>query len=140
MEIKDVLKYYIGQPCQMINEDDYTVKFTLTAYNYNYYKEWHNDIKPILRRLSSITEEELTEIGKMWTWYENMQVSSEIHFDIRHEGNHKMVYDALITANEEMDDRMSPIAYFQAAHYLLSRGFWLWGDEAFETGLIIEKK
>lgn len=64
MNIKDYLKYYIGQKCALDDGDGVRTSFTLTAYNYNYYREWHDILKPYLRPLSSMTEEEAKELSK----------------------------------------------------------------------------
>lgn len=97
----------------------------------------HKKVKPILRPLSDMTEEEKTEIAKQWTWYEEMQIVGEQHFNIRHEINHQMVEKALDFTNEDDGDRMSPLAYYQVLPYLLKHGFDLFG--LIESGLAIDK-
>lgn len=80
-------------------------------------------IKPILRPLSSMTEEEKTEIAKMFTWYKDITILNEQHFNIRHDINQQMVTDSLIKAEHDFDCRLGPSAYFQIIPYLLKRGF-----------------
>lgn len=139
-QVKDYLKYYIGQKCQLIEEGEEAKKFTLTAYNFNYYREWHHLIKPELRRLSSITEEEVQQIAKMEglvnvnaekykAWWQLQDDSYTIR--ICFWGEIELMKDGRICRLGKQ---------FPITHYLLSRGFWLFGDEAFEKGLIIEKK
>lgn len=62
-DIRDYLHLYLGCSCILpdFSEKINNIKFKLTAYNYNYYKDWHSEIQPILRPLSSMTEEEKKE-------------------------------------------------------------------------------
>src|ERR1043165_9328642 len=42
-------------------------------------------IKPILRKLEDMTEEEKTEIGKAFGWYEGKKIFNDHHLEIAHE-------------------------------------------------------
>lgn len=128
MKIKDYLKYYIGQQCQIADEDGKANKFILTAYNYNYYKEWHSDIKPILRRLSSITEEEKLHI-----------VENITHSHIAFSASNAEIL-TLFEEDKYLNRSRVMELLPEEFHYLIYRGFWLWDESAFTTGLIIEKK
>lgn len=139
MELKNIIHHYLGCSIQRgglhpeiylitgvrkttSHADGYTV-FVLDADNQEDAFPLDEHIKLILRPLSSMTEEEKTEIAKQWTWFQDMQIFSEKHFDIRHETTKNMVYDALITADESDGDRVGPTAYFQIVPYMCKQGF-----------------
>lgn len=116
--IKDFLPYYLG--CDLLLENTLVVKLygfqnglPVILNKKTFETAVCNDlsyIKPILRKLSSLTEEEgipLFGIDKYWDV-------------VTQEGDCKT---------------FTPDAF----HYLLKQGFWLFGQEAFQKGLIIEK-
>lgn len=120
MEIKDYLKYYIGCEAVFDNRkwliDFYDVRQNIvrlrrTDDGYPKYNEvWPNEMKLVLRRLSSMTEQEgipLFGTDKYWD----------------------------VVCGEGDCKSFTPASF----HYLLSRGFWLFGEEAFEKGLIINQ-
>lgn len=72
-DIKDYLPLYIGVQCEMGSEDDKRIK-TLTGVDYGLYvyegifgfqKCAIELIKPILRKLSDMTDEEIKELASM---------------------------------------------------------------------------
>lgn len=149
-EMKEYLKYYIGCEAVFDNRkwliDFYDVRQNIvrlrrTDDGYPKYNEvWPNEMKIVLRRLSSITEEEVQEIAKMEglvnanaekykAWWQLQDDSYTIR--ICFWGEIELMKDGRICRLGKQ---------FPITHYLLSRGFWLFGDEAFEKGLIIEKK
>lgn len=109
-DIKDYLKYYIGQPCEVKR---YGPGKILCAYEDGGRVEFKNgkvlsfgdtDIIPKLRRIESLTPEENKRLGKVML---NMY-TGETHFN--------------------------PMQF----HYLLSLGVWLFDPIAFDNGLIID--
>lgn len=145
MEIKQFLKYYVG--CEVLVDDNergilmggdfipnsvgqiyYYIQTEEMRKNehvdfsmpYNDHFDGESRIKPILRRLSSITEEEAKYILDNYTFREIPMPLKEKEFAVE--------------IAKRLSEQMS------VAHYLISRGFWLFGDRAFKTGLIIEKK
>lgn len=129
MEIKDYYKYYLG--CE-VHAKEGTMTYTLRQLgddgNFALFKDKHgnemwlppNEWKMCLRRLSSITEEEAKYILDNYTFREIPMPLKEKEFAVE--------------IAKRLSEQMS------VAHYLISRGFWLFGDRAFKTGLIIEKK
>lgn len=73
-DIKNYLHLYLGCYCTMIDGDAQQRRFTLNAYNLNYYRQWSSNLKPILRPLSSMTEDEALHIA----WF---NLDSEKHLD-----------------------------------------------------------
>lgn len=61
IEFKDVAHLYKGCICTRLDEDGKTVVFRLTIYNLNYHKQSLDELKPILRLLKSLTDEEIAE-------------------------------------------------------------------------------
>lgn len=149
-QVKDYLKYYLGCECMITKPSYHSVHefglsqrrpFILTGRFADYFHHHSTtaEIKPILRRLSSITEEEIKELidyEKMSKMYLNLKfrkhkMGIEVEFDIDtgEDGVHHQAFQ--ISFYE-----LTP-SYF---HFLIGKGFWLWSNEAFEKGLIIEKK
>lgn len=119
-DIKSVIHLYIGCDCEIQPFDiKYRAKFLGIDYPNVRVRtpgdlastEYHNErikFKLIVRRLSSMTEEERSE------------------------------YELLSPPYFSGDERMKINAWGTA--YLLSKGFWLFGDDAFDEGLVIEAK
>lgn len=127
------------QPCEAIVAIDYFNKQHRKPENKEHGEHFFlaKAMRPILRPLSDMTDEEKTEIAKMWTWFQDRTVLNEEHFEYIHDSNKKMVLEAFTTANEDDGARMSPSAYFQAFPYLLKQGFDLFN--LIESGLAIDK-
>jgi hypothetical protein len=74
MKLQDYIHYYIGCPCIFYTADDDPAGYHTTI-DYDTIKNWlanqeETDLKPLLRRLEDMTEEERTEIfGKDVHWY-----------------------------------------------------------------------
>ena len=98
---------------------------------------WTDSIKLILRQLECITDEEKTHIGKLAGWYEGKKIINNHHFEIAHDVLKEMAYDCLITADNNVDDRLGPKAYFSFIHYLLKQQFDIFG--LIELGFAIDK-
>lgn len=93
-------------------------------------------VKPILRKLDSITDEEKTQIGKMAGWYEGKVILSEHHLEIAHDTFKEMAYECLIDADDNDAARLGPTAYFSFMPYLTNRGVDLFG--LIDAGLAID--
>lgn len=63
--IKDYLHLYMGCKFVLTDDDGIDRQFHLTAYNYNYYRDWHSELKPILRPLSDMSEDEAAHIDDL---------------------------------------------------------------------------
>lgn len=133
MEIREVtekLHLYLGCQCK---GDEGTMTYTLDGFakdcrgkiKYFLTDEFGNacsDIpfKPILRRLSSQTDDELVKMyDDLWTdlgKYPNVSRRYKINY-----------------CSLNMKE-------YEATAWLLKKGFWLWDDSAFSEGLILEKK
>jgi len=127
-EIKDYIHYYLGQPCligdskgvdyiRMVNETGLSV---CTGTNKNGIPVWYksNTCKPLLRPLSSMTEDEKDTINNEWG---------------NPMGEH--LTDALVEKNEHYVKLL--FESFELFHYLLKQGFDLFG--LLESGLAIDK-
>lgn len=110
-DISKVIHLYLGCQCIRIDDDGIERKFWLNAYNLNYYRSCLSELKPILRKLDSMTPKEIVEYEKTM---ELRPATSSLAIMVNHE---------------------TPETFL----YLLSKGFWLFGDQAFEDGSIINK-
>jgi hypothetical protein len=57
-KIGDYIHLYLGCECVLVDEDSVERKILLTRYNLNYYKDYLDDIKLLLRPLSTMTKDE----------------------------------------------------------------------------------
>jgi hypothetical protein len=96
-------------------------------------------VKPIVRMLSSMTEEEAVEICKLDT--EPKRWASIDVLEINKDGIHyidgsKWYADGV----EELNDCHVSFNHISSDifHELIKMGFWLWDESAFEKGLIID--
>ncbi|MFN3405167.1 MAG: hypothetical protein ACK40G_13800 [Cytophagaceae bacterium] len=64
LSIQELAMYYL-QPCQCINRHGYKYETTIDGSLFVVMKDFDVDVKPILRRLSDITDEEAIEVAKM---------------------------------------------------------------------------
>lgn len=139
--IKEFLKYYIG--CE-VHSDQGTMTYRLWHISNDYrqilFKDKHgNEMwlppgkwKPCLRKLSSITEEEAIELARL------VAVSDEfINVKAIRMADGDLIVQWKYDSYNATGEKVWSAEQF---HYLLSRGFWLFGDEAFDKGLIIEKQ
>lgn len=178
--IKEFLKYYIG--CEVLVDDNergiligadlipnsagqiyYNIQTDEMRLNegQDFCIPFNDDltdrsrIKPILRKLSSITEEEAIDIYTLER--DNALHHPTDDHDVRKTPNGFIVVrldliDVHIHIGYEAQiwKTIQPIGkkpFFEQVnnwpaifHYLLSKGFWLWHPEAFDKGLIIEKQ
>lgn len=138
-KIEDYLHLYLG--CDVTDGEHVMKLLSVGIYGYTAANDevksqgMFHRVKPILRPLSSMTEEEKTTIGKMAGWYEGGVIFNEHHFEIKHDTFKEMAFDSLTRANEHDADRLGPKAYFEMMPYLLSRSFDLFG--LIEAGLAI---
>lgn len=124
--INEYLKYYI--PCNIINPKDGR-KYTLANITNtdklfiigNNLACTVSDVNPILRRLSSITEEEKL------SWYEQKYSNSTLSTRVKIQ-----IIDYILNS--------VPLTFdSDSFHWLISNEFWLFGDQYFNEGLIYEK-
>lgn len=138
MYIKDYLCYYIGQPCIISHYNGDTFKTEpLTATNYASYIDSHTkfsyniaSIKPILRRLEDMTEEEICKMALA-----GGLIGTPTRANI--EGNFiqmEYVKDGEILVEHWHPNELNA----QHFHFLLSRGFDLFG--LIDAGLGIDAK
>lgn len=123
-DIRDYYFYYIGQYCiyeGMVNPRKMTGSWMQSLIDKGI------TVKPILRKLESMTEEEGKEfvnIGVLDNGRKFRDITKyAVHFFDRRS------YGAIEFST------LHP----QHFHYLLSRGFWVFGDDWFDEGLIIDK-
>lgn len=131
MGIAEIIHLYLGCSCEVANKgrgyisaiDEFggvTIKLHGSAEAH--YVE-AAEIKPILRPLYTMTEEEKTEICKRYGWFEGKKIINEHHLNVAHDSLKELAYDSLITANENDSDRQGPAAYFLIVPYLLRQRF-----------------
>jgi hypothetical protein len=140
-EIKDFLPYYLNVADVIIDSvtDQFKTHFghapghktQLGPMLYAIVLEGHIVVKPILRKLNSMTEEELLK-------------SANILGTCTHLSDYAKIAQAkeLLTTNRLYNHQtnLPGIAWIRLTHYLTQQGIWLFGDEAFDNGLILEKK
>lgn len=121
--IKEFLKYYIG--CDFVSSGAPSTILQLTP---RHYKRWSESsamlIKPILSRLSDITEENAVEIYNL------------IQPDFNYKVNNSYKLEVIKGWNLSSKTRYTP----ELVHYLINKQYWMFGDEAFEKGLVIDRK
>lgn len=154
-DIGPYLKYYIGQQAQCFNGLEHertgqivevsinsgtdnpvevkcpSVKYPGKAFSYLKY-DWF-EVKPILRPLSDMTEEEAVEVAKLSEW--------EPHFrDVKVErtqyGDLVVRWDGCLEGGEVFNATGAEFYCQEQFHYLLSRGFDLFN--LIESGLAID--
>lgn len=95
-----------------------------------------SELKPMLRPLSDMTEEE-----KTWFVIQGGDLKGfivgEAHFEIKHDLMKKYYFDALTNADNNEDMRLGPKFYFMAVAYLTSRGIDLF--DLIESGQAVDK-
>lgn len=126
MEIKQYLNYYLGCDVLLcINVEGNPVYEKLTPKllfdETGTHGEDATDIKLILRRLEDITEEECIEMYNV-EYNDSNPDAAKVRL-VKHWINPLQIC-------------LTP----KQLHYLLQKGFWLFGNEAFDKGLIIDKK
>ncbi len=125
-DIKEYFKYYIGCECLYFNlgtsyspqkgkiisvMDDGMIELS----GYGIVKEqYFRYLKPILRRLWDISEEDARECYAIGS--------------IRLKGGVLQMKSGMNTLDANQ------------FHYLLTKGYWLFGDDAFDKGLVIDAK
>lgn len=125
MKIEDVLHLYLGQRVA----EDYTGKSpngilfgvqgdTVKVKTNTVWTFSKDEVKLILRRLSDMSEDEWIELGKI-----HVKNGGKIKITMGHGPAHPGI-------------KYYPDVFL----YLLSKGFWLWEDNAFDDGLIIDTK
>jgi hypothetical protein len=121
-DIKEVLHLYLYCQCQL-QGDDHVKTFTLTTYNLNYYRAWISEIKPILKRLSDMSEED----------------ADECYYDVMN-GQRAVTNTIYAITNSSFFPSTNIFQMAAGVKFLISKGYWLFGDEAFDQGLIIDSK
>lgn len=130
-DIKEYLKYYIGCDAFISDEDGENKKIKLTVYNLNDYRDYLEDIKPILSRLEDMTEEDAMELDlymnesfpEVSGYWKNLSEFMKMFlppYPLRYRPGFKI--------------------YVKSIYWFTQHGYWLFGDEAFDQGLIIDKK
>jgi hypothetical protein len=143
-DIKPYLPYYIGQKAEATSLEGAVSKVTIDYQLLNDWDGWHERIKPILRKLSSMTEEEAKEFFDLHKTAIVTKVKANGPNGVTVE--YKWIHDDPDIFTEdgycysEVGARTAGQFTVDKTHYLLSKGFWLFGDDWFEEGLIIEKK
>lgn len=129
--IEEYLKYYVGQKCMvMTRSGERETEITLFAIG-------RSDVKPILKKLSDMTEEDAERLIRLkWEGYEESEVKEVTitHYSVSakwwsqkfEEWLHVFQLFGSLNANQ--------------LHYLLSKGYWLWDQSAFTSGLILDAK
>lgn len=149
IDITDKLRYYFG--CEVLVpesnkrgkftgfdwDDDqsiimFTVRYSDDLDDFDVLNDWLpiRRIKPILRRLESITEEEKKELAKIVAGNEILR---DFEFNLYYLGGIRII--AYVPGRIIEAENYSPLMF----HYLISRGFWLFEPEAFDNGSIVEK-
>jgi len=105
-KFKDVAHLYLGCKCQIESafedEPEPPKKFNLTIYNLNYYRGYIAGIKPFLRPLSSMTEDELIEVIQLTApkGFENMPKPEDYDLEMFYnDGGLQVDKDVSIGAN-----------------------------------------
>ncbi len=138
-DITPYLKYYIGQECEYTNKSALPgERFLLTNGTILFASGNQEQFKLILRKLSSMTEEEAMEFVRCSSFYSNTKHNlklqeiyrGSVHFEVQYDGVRRS-WDK----QQSLHGNYSP----EHVHYLLSKGFWLWDESYFTDGLIIEK-
>jgi hypothetical protein len=127
-DIKEVLHLYLYCQCQL-QGDDHVKTFTLTTYNLNYYRAWISEIRPILKRLSDMSEEDAISIAEILGGASHLTRDSQIH-----------QVKELLTDIHHKQTNVPGYRWMMLTVFLLKKGYWLFGDEAFDQGLIIDSK
>ena len=145
-QLKDVIHFYLGQDLRIYDKAtekwsgwkkltpkvlDYVLQSEISGYLVNF------EMQLSLRRLDSMTEEEAIEVTKPVVVYGDLP-------NVRKYETWKNPFGKIVVSwgnglREKyvpQDETSFTVGQFT---YLLSRGFWLFGDEAFEQGLIIDK-
>lgn len=150
IQIKDVLHYYIGQNCHIVYHDGlegenvitYALlgQFALTG-KFSYHPK---TVKPLLRRLSDMTEDEMICLYDCEYLYGNHATKSEVYKAGFKPGNGNII-EIHYRGPEGGTGYRSGCQYVQLNrlserqfHYLLKQGFDLWG--LIESGQAIDQK
>lgn len=176
MKLKDYAPYYIGTPCYNTwfppDHDTYDAGWVLKGFRTTSEKcymleseldiTWTDSIKPILRRLEDMTEEEAIQLIQIMVpdEMEDKPADEEYILNLFHNDGGNLVnndvaigaeynvrcYDGQVTikkcgticAYDETGDEQELVNAPRAYHYLLSRGFDLFG--LISAGLAIDAK
>ena len=125
--------------------------------------KWDDECKLCVRRLDSMTEEEMRGLLISMTPPDMEDAPDAEDYDLEmfyNDGGNNVDADVAVGANctcicwegqiavryngdidlfDEEGKRDRVVNQTAAFHYLLSRGFWMWGDDWFDEGLIIDK-
>lgn len=154
IELKQVLHYYIGCEClEAIIVPGQELIFEKSKLNIRTLFNVQNNlfvVKPILRRLSDMSEEEMKELLILWFHpsedvFKETMGSVEFHTEekkrhIKHGTG--IGYSIFKQSGEHASAGTLSFTRLNAAQfdYLIKQDFWLFGDEAFESGIIIDQK
>lgn len=132
--------YYIHDYNALKDED---IDFTM-PYN-DEYEDADCRIKPILRRIESLNDADTHEISKIiQDLIPSCNIVRDSYGNIEFYSIEDDGFVLTIRKNGSMDclckDNREYYSYPMAeiVHYLLSLGIWLFGDDAFDNGLIID--
>lgn len=139
--IKDYLHLYLGCECIVKEPGESAFKSVLEGIQrgkfllkeYGHLLLWEAaEIKPILRPLSDMTEEELIEQENIFKIYEP---DFEVTPDMRKNAWEKIKNDGIMAV--EFSEDNNPLMVFELFRYFLSKHFDLFG--LIESGLAIDK-
>lgn len=145
-DISQYLHYYLGQDCEITAPDriPYEGMEKINLYWIERVGRHGGKIKPVLRKLESMTEEEVRwyfdsikrpddELDNFeWVTEQNGQPVDHPHWIMWCKDQTWARHGYVLGGSEE---RYEP----KQLHYLLSRGFWLFGNDWFDEGYIIDK-
>lgn len=139
--IREYIHYYIGQKFRYnyVDSKAFCVWMDITPYRLSKLDDASIDtIQIALKRLKDLTEEEAEQLLRLqWPGYKDGEIKNiEVTSDHGVRGlwwsNVYQDWHKLITLFSNINS-----AQF---HFLLSRGYWLWDESAFDKGLIIDAK
>lgn len=162
--IKDYASYYIGRQCLNTwfppDHDAYDAGWKLAGFRISYYKcfllendqdfTWTDSIKPILRRLESMTEEEVEQLAMIYSGANSVRrttgVAANWHYYLCFFDGSPEPEKLTITADgsawyahyfdKNATGFRNIINEHQATHYLLQQGFDLFG--LIDDGIAVE--
>lgn len=155
MNIKDFAHYYIGQRClnTWFSEDhpNYNPGWVLTGFDRDAHRPfkleteddftWTDSIKPVLRRLEDMTEDEALHLAQIYSGADKIKrttgtVSNFFYFFCEFRSGYKGTSETLIMHNGEAwyqhyfenmpgrrTGRRNTVRLFDGTHYLLKQGF-----------------
>lgn len=137
--IKEYLKNYIGQDFEFALLDGRKVISKCSHLDlFNLEIGEIMDCKPILKKLSDMTKEDAEAIIRM-KWPKSYLSSPIKEIKISSFAMEGLIYSELYSDWHQvvvLYESLNPAQF----HYLLSKGYWLWDEKAFTSGLILDSK